>query len=450
MSKPLDILKGEIADRLTVYNLGADARAQLRSLLPAVRRVAAHAARENFERLVQHRLDIAYLVEPHLAELVEAEASHFAILFKANFDNEYADSLYKAFEVEQKAKIGSRARNGAGQRLIDSLFREIASSSRFSTRRSTNTCGIVTKALGFDLGNALALEQREGRRKLQARHDELGSVVMEIESAVLAIVERVAESAAGIGSRAESTRVDAQAAEGLAALTAVRADESRRRANAALTATQEIQGAIANLGRGAAETMTIIARAMQQAAETSKFVADLTGATSEIGSVVSLISHVAHQTNLLALNATIEASRAGTAGIGFAVVASEVKALARKTSEATNQIADQINRLQDSAARAETGVEVIASFIRDIEQSAKAFWTTMKGQQSIVGTISQDAETLMAASSSVATEAKGVTTAVNQTARTADEVKTLSSALAIQAAKLDETLTPLIDRLRAA
>ena len=83
-----------------------------------------------------------------------------------------------------------------------------------------------------------------------------------------------------------------------------------------------------------------------------------------VGRVAADIEAIARQTNLLALNATIEAARAGDAGKGFAVVATEVKALAKRTSEATTVIAQTLadltgkaNHLLENAARSITRAE---------------------------------------------------------------------------------------------
>ena len=50
----------------------------------------------------------------------------------------------------------------------------------------------------------------------------------------------------------------------------------------------------------------------------------------------------------MALNATIEAASAGEAGKGFAVVAGEVKELARQTNDATAEIRNRIESIQQS------------------------------------------------------------------------------------------------------
>ena len=74
-------------------------------------------------------------------------------------------------------------------------------------------------------------------------------------------------------------------------------------------------------------------------------------ALARVARVAKEINAIAGQTNLLALNATIEAARAGAAGRGFAVVAGEVKALSRKTAEATAEIDSTLRALNDQAQK---------------------------------------------------------------------------------------------------
>ena len=94
--------------------------------------------------------------------------------------------------------------------------------------------------------------------------------------------------------------------------------------------------------------------------------------TSNMQSIIDLITNVASQTSLLSLNASIEAARAGEAGRGFAVVASEISSLANQTQSATVNIADVIHSVSEKLGIAMKAVEQLLTSNKKQSESATA------------------------------------------------------------------------------
>ena len=102
---------------------------------------------------------------------------------------------------------------------------------------------------------------------------------------------------------------------------------------------------------------------VQQAVEAMTRIKHSTGMMVES---LTIIDGLTFQTNILALNAAIEAARAGEAGRGFAVVAGEVRALAKRTSEAADEIKRIIATANSEVRNGETAVRSVKTVIDEV------------------------------------------------------------------------------------
>lgn len=126
----------------------------------------------------------------------------------------------------------------------------------------------------------------------------------------------------------------------------------------------------AETARGAIEEISAKATAGNEVVNRAVAAMDEIQSSSDgISKILQVMSDISFQTNLLALNAGVEAARAGEFGRGFAVVASEVRALAQRSSEAAQEIAELISLSGSNVKRGVGLVHDSGHALQDIVRS---------------------------------------------------------------------------------
>ncbi|HZJ83631.1 MAG TPA: methyl-accepting chemotaxis protein, partial [Clostridia bacterium] len=158
--------------------------------------------------------------------------------------------------------------------------------------------------------------------------------------------------------------------------------------NGGATALKELNISLNDVSVNSERSREIIQDAQIKAQQTNEIIIKLNKSSKQIGKIVNVINDIADQTNMLALNAAIEAAGAGEAGKGFAVVANEVKELAKQTGEATLEIGNQIEDMQNNMGDAVGAVETINGVIQEITHITNSIAAAVTQQSAITGDIS--------------------------------------------------------------
>jgi methyl-accepting chemotaxis protein len=170
-------------------------------------------------------------------------------------------------------------------------------------------------------------------------------------------------------------------------------EESATNASMVATAAEQMSSTINEIAENAEKARTVSSQAVGQAENAYDKMNELGVAADKIGKVTETITEISEQTNLLALNATIEAARAGEAGKGFAVVANEIKELAKQTAEATLDIKNLIDDVQNTSKSTEGEIEQISKIIGGVNDIVSTIATAVEEQtaatQEIANNISQ-------------------------------------------------------------
>ncbi len=198
-------------------------------------------------------------------------------------------------------------------------------------------------------------------------HDSAREILELLELELVAMVRQLERAATSVASGAQSTATTLSAIRHRADALTDRTSDAQATAETFSQAAEKFTQSAHGIGAQVRDASKLADEASAAAREASVNVERLRESSAAIGNVVNLIATIAKQTTLLALNSTIEAARAGSAGRGFAVVASEVKALAVQTQNATEEIKQKIDALQQDASTSFDAVHRITAAIDAIK-----------------------------------------------------------------------------------
>nr|NJM04372.1 methyl-accepting chemotaxis protein [Desulfobacula sp.] len=214
--------------------------------------------------------------------------------------------------------------------------------------------------------------------------------------------------------------------------------------------TADMSKNIVKVAQNSNHTREITNKAVEKALQTSKRVSELGRAAEAINKVTDTINGISSQTNLLALNATIEAARAGQAGKGFAVVANEIKELAGQTARATEDIARNIQEIQDQIGGAVTEIQDITQIINQINgfvnEAAEAIELQSGTTNAIaenIGQVSQGIQEVNINVSQSSAVSGQVAEEISDVLKASQEINSLSSTVKEKATLLNHVMLQL-------
>ena len=299
--------------------------------------------------------------------------------------------------------------------------------------------------------NRLRSEQEALKATSQAAQKRaLSEMADSFETQVGAIVGQLSSASAELETTARSMSDTAGQTASKASAATAAASEASAVVQTVAAAAEELTATIAAINQQVAQSTAMTAKSVEDAERTDRIVRDLADSAQRIGQVVELITGIAGQTNLLALNATIEAARAGEAGKGFAVVASEVKGLASQTAKATEEIAQQISKIQASTREAVQAIQGIATSVGEVSGIATSIAAAVEQQGAATAEIARSVHQAAQATEHVGVNIGGVSQEASTTGTAAARLLNAAGHLSRQADNLRTEVNSFAAGVRAA
>jgi methyl-accepting chemotaxis protein len=359
------------------------------------------------------------------------------------------DSLIKSIEADQRSSTIEVL--GAGQ--FAGLTRDIIAM-RVAVESRANAAAARQAALEAE-SSRLAREKlqqdaeaaQEQRIARQVQREQLAA---EFELQVSGIISTVSEAAQTFTTTAGAMARSAATSTQRSSDASMVAEQASNSATEVAAGTSELSVKAESVRENAAQSKARASSAVKEAGLANAQIQHLLEAVRQISSITDLIAAVARQTNLLAINARIEAARAGEPGRGFSVVADEVKALARRTGEATAGIEKHIQQIDVAAGRSSESLQRLLDVIAGVDQAASEIFAVTEAQVASTRQLTERMSGISASTRSVAVDVRDAQETAHETERMSGDMVQTAAVIGEQADHLRDQVGRFVLNLRSA
>ena len=282
-------------------------------------------------------------------------------------------------------------------------------------------------------------------RELFTETDEGTSVLNRSSAEIMAISEQIGATVQQTTAKASIVTGKAQGMDRNLGEIANSSNETFAMISGIVSAVEEMNATFNEISRNTEGARAITEKAVERGNLASQQVDGLGAAADSISKVTEVITAISAQTNLLALNATIEAASAGEAGKGFAVVANEIKELARQTASATQEISDNIERIQATTTQTVSEIKDISDIIEEVNVYVSNIASAIEEQATATGEIASNVSYASDTLSNVNQQVSSNSEMSSSVVVDMEEVHTASEEILIGSRKSIEAIQGLVE-----